>query len=386
MKSYNHLFEELISRKNILRAIFNSSKRKRKRKDVSYILEHQDETVLKVQNLFKNGFPPQIHKATEIYDKSGHKTRHIVKPYYCKNYEGREVFEQIVHHAVIQVLQPIFMHGMYEFSCGSIPGRGGHYGKKYLEKYIRENPGTKIKYCCKFDIRHFYESINTEILKNKFRKVIHDEKMLNILFSIIDSNEVIYKNEITKKGLLIGFYPSQWFANWFLQDFDHYVKEVLKIKCYVRYVDDIVILSPNKRDLRRQFEQIREYLAGIDLQIKDNYQIFKFVYEKNGKTYGRPIDFMGFKFYRNRTTLRKSIVNSSTKKARKVCKKEKITHYDASQILSYTGWYKCTDTYKFFQTNIANRVNLGTCKDLISRHTKKEKGEQNAFRLQNRGI
>ena len=64
------------------------------------------------------------------------------------------------------------MKGMYQFSCGSIPGRGIHYGKKYLEKFIRENK-SEIKYVLKFDIHHFYESINVDLLKERFRKIIH---------------------------------------------------------------------------------------------------------------------------------------------------------------------------------------------------------------------
>jgi len=380
MKSYNHLFEKLVSWENINLAITNASKKKRKRKDVRYILGHREEFIKQIQDLLINQeFKPQRHKLVKIYDKSSKKERYIIQPFFRVNRQGEEVFEQIIHHAVIQILSPIFMHGMYKYSCGSIPKRGGHYGKRYLEKYIREHNDNEIKYCCKFDIRHYYLTVNIPLLKEKFKAKIHDEKMLKVIYTILDSNIATNNGTLFDMGLPIGFYTSQWFANWFLEDFDHFIKEELKIKCYVRYVDDVILLSPNKKDLHKKLKQIKYFLKNIKLELKRNYQVFKFDYENNK---GRPIDFMGFKFHRSRTTLRKSILHNAVRKARNIQKKENPTHYDASQMLSYLGWFKSTKTFLFFRGTIAQRVNIKACKLLISR---KNKGENNGSKLESSG-
>ena len=112
---------------------------------------------------------------------------------------------------------------------------------------------------------------------------------------------------------------------------------------YMRYMDDMVIFGSNKRVLHRMRQAISDYLGmELGLELKANWQVFRFSY---GNNQGRDLDFMGFRFYRNRTILRKSIMYKATRKARKISKKEKTTILDARQMLSYLGWIDCTDTY-----------------------------------------
>lgn len=368
MKSFNHLFEIAVSDETILSSLQDASKRKKDRENVKRILENQEKYIKKFREWLLNGdYKPLKHVATVINDGFLLKKRVIIQPYFFP--------EQWVQHVVVKTLQPIFMRGMYDFTCGSIPCRGIHHGKKYLEKFIRNNK-SEIKYVLKLDIRHFYESVNIDLLKARFKSIIHDERMLNLIFFVLDSNSAQFNGETIQQGLPIGFYTSQWFANWFLQPFDHFVKENLKIKCYVRYMDDIVIFGRNKKELHQKFEKIKEYLAGMDLTVKDNYQIFRFDYiDKNGKRRGRFIDFMGFKFYRDKTTIRGKIFIRAVRKARKIKSKKNPTWYDASQILSYTGWFKKTSTYKAYQKYIVQNVNLEACKDLI-RHKDKKGGKR----------
>lgn len=368
MKSYNHLFEKLVDKGNIALAINRASKRKKKRPEVKMIYDHPEKHIEAIIDILTNGkYKPQTHQMFRICDGSSRKERFIIQPYFYRNQFAEIVYEQIIHHAVVQVLQPIIMRGMYQFSCGSIPNRGGHHGKKYLSKYIREHNGREIKYCLKLDIRHFYDSIDIDVMKNHFASIIHDEKMLKIINTMIESNVAYYQDITIDKGLRIGTYFVQWFANFLLQGLDHYIKEDLRIKCYVRYVDDMVILAPNKRQLHSDFIKIKDFLfSHYGLTVKDNWQIFKFDYiDKNGKRKGRPIDYMGFKFYRDKTTLRKRILRSSTRKARKICKAKKLSAYESGQIMSYRGWYKTTDTYKYFKREIARRVNFKKCRKAI---------------------
>lgn len=364
MKSYNHLFEQLISYENLSKAINRSSLGKRDRREVQKILQNQDEYIKRIQYLLINKkLKIRKHEAVLINDGISLKKRLIIKPDY--------VYEQILHHAIVQVLTPIFMRSMYIYSCGSLPGRGGLYGKKYLAKYIRQNP-KKIKYVAKGDISKFFQTVNIELVKEKFRKIIHDEKFLEVLFLVLDSNIATYKGEEINMGLPIGYYLSQWIANWFLKDFDYFIKQELKIKCYVRYVDDFVLLSPNKKELHKAIQAIAQYLEKLDLKLKSNYQVFRFAYiDKQGKERGRPIDFMGYKFYRDRTILRRNILFRAVRKAKKISKKDKLNWYECTQLLCYLGWFKYTDTYKAFEKFITPVVNIGDCKQIVSLRQKR---------------
>lgn len=110
---------------------------------------------------------------------------------------------------------------------------------------------------------------------------------------------------------------------------------------------------------------IAEYLEKeLGLQMKDNWQVFRFDYR--GKY--RFLDFMGFRFYRNRVTLRRSVMLKAARKARKISRKEKITVFDARQMLSYLGWIDATDTYGMYETHIKPFVVFGKLKKKISRY------------------
>lgn len=367
MKSYNHLFEKAISDEIMDPALDDGIKGKKDRPEIQDILRNRIKykQILR-QKIIAGDLVPFMHQATLRIDRCNGKPRIIVPPRFDK-----EEPEQWIHHIVIKTLKPIIMKGMYQFSCGSIPGRGIHYGKKYLEKFIKENK-SEIKYVLKFDIHHFYESINVDLLKERFRKIIHDERMLKLIFYILDSNEYQLDGELYKGGLLIGFYPSQWFANFFLQPFDHFIKENLKVKCYVRYMDDCVIFGRNKKELHQKLYAIEQYLEKMDLELKSNYQIYRFDYiDRQGNRRGRFIDFMGFKFYRDKTTIRKGIFARATRTARRISKKEKVTWFDAARMLSYKGWFKRTNTYKAFMKYIAPFVNLGKLRKIMSNYSKR---------------
>ena len=137
---------------------------------------------------------------------------------------------------------------------------------------------------------------------------------------------------------------------------------------YMRYMDDMVIFGSNKRVLHRMRQAISDYLEmELGLELKVNWQVFRFSY---GNNQGRDLDFMGFRFYRNRTILRKSIMYKATRKARKISKKEKATILDAHQMLSYLGWIDCTDTYLMYWKWIKPCVSFQQLKRKVSRYDK----------------
>lgn len=376
-KSFNHLFEKTISLENLESALVNSTKDKSDTKGAKKIAQdlnkNKDEVVKRQQQrLLNNEFKAREHYACVVQDISSGKLRVVLKPAIED--------EQIIHWAVVQTMQPIFMRGMYEFSCGSIPGRGPDYGRRYIEKFIKNNKAD-IKYALKIDIKKFYPSINTEILKEKLRRIVHDERMMNLLSEIIDSNVAVFPDGHKERlGVPIGYYTSQWFANFYLQDLDHYAKEVLKFKCYVRYVDDIVAFGRNKKELRKGFEELRKELEKLGLKVKENYQIFRFDYidKRDGKRKGRFLDFMGFRFYRDRTTLRRARMLKATRKARKISKKKKITWYDSCQMMSLLGPFRHTQTHGVFEKHIKPYVNIKNCRQRIrTRQLKINEKEKN---------
>lgn len=365
MKSYNHLYEKYISEDNIRLAILNSSHGKRDRPVVRFYLPavradgDPDGVILKRVQSFASDFHNADHTPVEIYDGITRKKRTIIVPRY---------YEQIVHHMAVNVLIPIFSRGMYEHSYASIPGRGAHKGKKVIEKWIRKDP-KGVKYCLKMDVRKFFDSIPHDILLGKLEKLIHDERFLDILREIIS---------VSDHGLPLGFYTSQWLANWYLQDLDHYIKEELRAPHYMRYMDDMVVFGANKRELHRIRAAIDEYLkTRLGLELKANWQVFRFDYvDRDGKHRGRFLDYMGFRFYRNRTTIRRSIMLKATRKARRIAKKEKPTIYEVRQMTSYLGWIDCTDTYGMYTKWIKPFVDIRKCKRRVSNYDRRKNQEE----------
>ena len=346
MKSYKHLWDQFISDENIELAIRNASRGKRDRKSVKKYLDDPD-LKNKIINYAEN-FDNRKHRPKEIYDGIQRKKRVIIVPSFD---------EQIIHHMVVNIIKPIFMKGMYHHSYGSIPQRGGHRGKKAIEKFIRKH-SKDCKYILKMDIRKYFDSIPHDIMLRKLRRIIRDDRFMDVLEKIID---------VIPEGIPLGFYTSQWLANWYLQGLDHYIKEDLHAKFYIRYMDDMVIFGSNKRELHWMQRCITEYLFELGLEMKDNWQVFRFEYKGNY----RFLDFMGFRFYRNRTTLRKSIMLKATRKARKLWKADKITVFAARQMLSYLGWIDCTDTYGMYNLWIKSIVNIQYLKRKIQRYDRR---------------
>lgn len=119
---------------------------------------------------------------------------------------------------------------------------------------------------------------------------------------------------------------------------------------------------------------VAKYLKEkLGLELKDTWQVFRMDYVKDGRHYGRPLDFMGFRFYCDKTTLRKSIMLNACQKARRIYLKHKLTTYEARQMLSYIGWLDATDTYAMYLKRIKPYVVVKRLKRKIGAHDRKEK-------------
>lgn len=345
MKTYKHVYDICISRENREISAIELYKSKRIKKIIANKNYIKNDIIDKSLYWITN-YNTVHHTPVYIKDNSSKKIRKIEVP---------TLQELSVQYNIVNALKPLFMTGMYEHSYASIPGKGAHKGKKVIEKWIKKDK-INTKYILKIDIKHFFENISQEILFNKFKTYIKDEKMLSLLKKVILTSE---------KGIPLGFYTSQWFSNWYLQDLDHYIKEILHVKYYIRYMDDMVLFGCSKKKLHNDKKRIEIYLKKyLNLELKSNWQVFLF--DWNGK--GRDLNFMGFRFFRNRTLLRKSILYKASRKANKIYKKQKITSYDAMQMSSYLGWFKATDTYYIFNNRILTKVKIGVLSDIISKH------------------
>ena len=314
MKRIGNLYSKVISVENLQLADSNARKGKLKSYGVRRHDKNREQNILDLHISLKNKtFRNSEYDTFKIYEP---KERTIFRlPYYP---------DRIVHHAIMNVLEPIWMSVFTKDTYSCIKNRGIHAAARSLKESLkRDVRGTK--YCLKMDIRKFYPSINHDILKSIIRRKIKDKDLLWLLDEIIDSAE----------GVPIGNYLSQYFANLYLAYFDHWLKEENGVKYYWRYADDMVILSDNKEYLHSLFNNINEYLnKNLNLVIKDNYQVFPID--------SRGVDFLGYVFYHTHTRLRKNIkknmfrkINKLNKRKRKAKKNEYI-----KSLASWHGWCK----------------------------------------------
>ena len=359
IKSYNGLYERMISDDNIRVAIYSAAKNKRKNnkrhRRLRYIKAHVEEYIPIVKQWILD-FAPAQHIPITINDGISAKKREIIVP---------TVKEILIHHAVIEVIKPQLTRRMYEHSYASIPRRGLHRGVLVTKRWIQQHEND-TKYCLKMDIKKFFNSVDQEILLKKLRKIIRDKRYFNYLKQIVRTVD---------KGIPLGFTTSQWFANFLLTEFDHKVKEFWKIKYYIRFMDDMVIFGTNKRKLHKLRKEITTFIKQtLNLEIKDNWQIFFLDSTRSKKKKGRLLDFLGFKFYRTHMGLRGRLALRAQRKAKRIFKKGKPNIHDARQIVVYAGLIKYANCYHWFKRHIDKFVNIKQMRLNISHYDKYSKG------------
>lgn len=312
MKRYNNLFDKIVSLDNLYEADKRARRQKSHRPEVMLFDKNKDNLLLDLQRKLINGeYETSEYYVFKIYEP---KEREIFKlPYYP---------DRIVHHAIMNIMEPIWVSAFVKGTYSCIRKRGMHKALKDVKFALKDEINTQ--YCLKLDIRKFYPSIDHDILKTIIRKKIKDKRLLSLLDEIIESAQ----------GVPIGNYLSQFFANLYLTYLDHWIKEQKKVRYYFRYADDIVILGRDKQELRDLFYNIQDYLNNkLKLNFKDNWQIFK--------VDSRGIDFVGYRVFHTHTLLRKRIKKRFCKKINKLNKKQNLDKDTYKQkICSYIGWIK----------------------------------------------
>ena len=337
MKRIGNLFDRIIALDNLRLADEKARKGKVRSYGVRVHDKNREANLLALHESLKNGtFKTSKYHIFTIYEP---KERQIYRlPYFP---------DRILHHAIMNILEPIWVSIFNKNTYSCIKNRGIHKCARDVRQALKQDPdGTR--YCLKIDIRKFYPSINHDVLKSIVRRKIKDKRLLGVLDEIIDSvgnTDLPIRNFTTDpttgdvvisslNGVPIGNYLSQYFANLVLAYFDHWLKENKRVKYYFRYADDIVILAPNKEVLHELLHEIRAYLRGLKLHVKRNYQVFP--------VDSRGIDFLGYVFYHSHTLLRKSIKQKLCRRVAKL-NKRKIVPSKADykqQICSWWGWCK----------------------------------------------
>jgi RNA-directed DNA polymerase len=302
MKRLNNLYQQIYHMDNLILADTLAQKGKSKQPGViKHNLNKEVNLVALQQELINKTYKTSPYTNFTIYEP---KERVISRLPYR---------DRILHHGIMNKLEPMFVANFTADTYSCIKGKGIHGAVNNLKEALKDEANTT--YCLQLDIVKFYPSVDHAILKQLLRRKIKDNDLLWLLDGIIDS----------APGLPIGNYLSQYFANFYLSGFDHWLKENKRVKYYYRYADDIIILARTKEELHQLFAEIVEYLSSkLKLKVKGNHRVFPV--DKCG------IDFVGYVFFRNHTRLRKSIKQSF---ARAVARNK-----PRSSIASYKGWAK----------------------------------------------
>ena len=351
MKRVGNLYERLCDRDIINRAFDEASRGKKNKLYVRPYLENREFYVEKLIYWLKSGtLKLSQNKSKTIYERSARKTREIVVPKFFP--------DQVVHWAYCIVMHDVFMRGMYKWNCGSIKGRGVHYGIKQAKRVMRS---PKAKYTLKTDFSKYFQSVDGDKLHDLVKRKIKDKQMLWLTRLIIDNGT------ICGKGLPIGYYSSQWFSNFYLERIDHFIKEELHIPFYIRYVDDMVLFDSNKRRLHAARRRIEEKLEKehYALTFKANWQLWK--------TGSRPLDFLGFTILGNRQRLRKRSWIALNRVVKKKEKRGYCTVASARGFISRLGWLsRCSNGIRYYQTKIKPILSKGEACRIVSQYDKKQ--------------
>ncbi|MGD0263521.1 MAG: reverse transcriptase/maturase family protein [Candidatus Methylomirabilota bacterium] len=200
--------------------------------------------------------------------------------------------DRVVHHALVRAIEPLFERKFIRDSYACRVGRGTHAGADRIEFMLRRaNRNWPAVYCLKGDVARFFPSISHDDLKGILRRTVRCPKTLWLLDLIIDSTVP------PPVGLPIGNLTSQLSANIYLNELDHFVKEHLRARDYVRYMDDFIILRPEKEVLRGWLRQIEGFLAQeLHLRLNAKTSIFPV---------GQGIDVLGYRIWATHRFLRR---------------------------------------------------------------------------------
>lgn len=331
------LFENMVSLENLFACWRDFRRGKRKRRDVQRFERFLEVNIFRLRGeLMAFAYNHGVYEQFRVCDP---KERLISRA---------SVRDRFVHHIVYTTLTTVFDPILIFHSLSCRKNKGVHKGISLLREMINrvsEN-GSRNCWALKMDIRRFFDTIAHSVLKQLIRRRIGNERLLTLVDRIIDSFHQS-TNLFGKVGLPLGNVTSQLFANIYLHDLDDFIKNRLKLKFYLRYCDDFVILSHDLKSLRWLICQIEEFVR-VHLRLELHPRKISLVTIAGG------IDFVGYVHFPHHRVVRpqtKRRLKSRLKKGLKLFHEGKLTSTQLDQKLqSYLGVLSHGDEFLFSQT------------------------------------
>lgn len=325
-------YDKALTYENLMNAHKMSKKGKGLRREVILFSLKEEEYIEYLYEKLKTGtYVHGKYSAFKVYEP---KERIIEKAPYI---------DRIVHRWIVDnFLVPYYVPSFIKTTYACIKGRGMHQATLDLQKAMQKmKKSYREYYILKMDVRKFFNSIDKKILYKILKKRIKDEKLLWLIRQVLSA-------QLKIKGIEIGNYTSQTFANIYLNELDQYAVKSLKIKNYYRYMDDIVILTKNKIEARDYLNKIKNFLQEkLELELNDKTNIFK---SKQG------VNFCGYKINEYRLKVRNKGKNKFKKKVKSLLieiKNGNISSKEARQYLTgHLGYFDIANTYNLKRKNI----------------------------------
>jgi retron-type reverse transcriptase len=313
---FSHTYDCIISLENLLDAWKEFLKGKSTRKDVLEFQQNLMQNLISLHNDLKH--KTYIHSGYTAFSISDPKPRNIHKA---------SVRDRVLHHLLYKELYPFFDTKFISDSYSCRKNKGTHKAILRFESFFRKVSKNYTKQCfvLKCDIKKFFASIDHEILKEILEKYIKDEDLLNLLGNIIDS---------FSPGLPLGNLTSQLLVNIYMNEFDQFVKHSLKEKYYIRYADDFVFLSQDKKHIEKLIIKISKFLEEkLRLRLHPDKVFIKTIYSG--------VDFLGWVNFAGYRVLRNSTKRKMIRKLQGEVKEETLA--------SYLGMLKWGNSYKIME-------------------------------------
>ena len=314
------------------------------------------------------------------------KKRHIVSNGKDREIEIARLRDHIVQWMAMITIQQLLTNRIYRYSVGNMPRRGIEDARKHVERWVRSGD---CKYFVKLDIRHFYQTVKLDRLRDMACSVIKDKRFLAILDQIIYSAATPDPESGRLQGLAIGYYSSPWLANFYLAPLDRFITEELVkqrrgkririVRHYLRYVDDLLIMGNSKSDLKKAIRKIIDFAkTRLDLKIKDCWEICEIGEnlppDERGrmclKPGSRKVDIVGYTFTRTVTAVRGRSFLRLRKLARKISRdilrKRRISLRAVQAFVSRCGWFKHADSKHFMKLYVLPFVEPKFMQEVLS--------------------
>jgi retron-type reverse transcriptase len=334
MKRHGNLFEQIVDFENLRKAARRAFRGKKQNIRVAEFYFHLETELLQLQEeLCAAAYQPRPYRAFEIHEP---KKRMI-----C----AADFRDRVLHHAICNILDPIFENGMIHDTYACRRRKGTHAALKRAQQFARQN-----RYFLKLDIEQHFPNIDHRVLKGLLRRKLKDPKLLQLLDIIIDHPIPGGKKE---KGLPIGNLTSQYFANFYLGQLDHFLKHRHGVRHYLRYMDDFIQCDDQKKRLHLLKIDIQDFVQEhLKLKLKEKATLLAPV--------SQGIPFLGFRVYPNLIRLQGQNWRRFRKKVRQ---KERAYRNGDIELLelirsvnSMIGHMVHADTHnarqKFFQTDL----------------------------------